>query len=280
MRIDFHPRLRTVLAPLVVAGVAASILPMTAMAQSGSPAVAPSGINVVFVHGAWADGSSWSAEIEQLQAAGYNVRSVQLPLASLDEDAATVTRVLEQLNGPTIVVAHSYGGAVASQLSPDAPNVAALVFVDAFMLDEGESFQTLLGSQSPPWLANLHPDSAGYLSWDEEGFLQYFAPDVDPAQARVMWAAQKPINSAIFNEVGGPPSWKSIPSWYLIGDDDQVIPPAVQEQLATRGGSTIAHTPGSHVALVTHPDAVVDLVVGAIQTLGPAGSPAVSPAAS
>jgi pimeloyl-ACP methyl ester carboxylesterase len=279
MSIDTAHRWRNAVVTLALAIAASGVVAMNVAGQSANPPPLPSlKATIVFVHGAWADGSIWSAEIQQLQDQGYNVRAVQLPLSSLEDDAATVRRVLEQQTGPTIVVAHSYGGAVASQLGPDAPNVVGLVFVDAFMLDEGESVNALVGSTPPPWLANLKPDSAGYLSWDEGGFLKYFAPDVDPAKARVMWAVQKPINSAILDTVAGPPSWKAILSWYLIGDDDLIIPPAAQEQLADRAGATIAHTPGSHVTLVTHPDAVVELIEQAAAAVGPGILPVPPPA--
>jgi pimeloyl-ACP methyl ester carboxylesterase len=253
------PAALAVAALLLSSGVAS-----VAMAQSAGPSVKP---GIVLVHGAWADGSSWSGVIEQLQADGYQVTAVQLPLSSIEGDVATLNRTLELQTGPTIVVGHSYGGAVMSALGAEAPNVAGLVFVAAFMLDEGESIQALLGSETPPWMANLHPDSAGYLAWDEAGFRQYFAPDVDPELGGVLWAAQKPINAAGFGTVIGPASWRTFPSWYLISDADQLIPPAVQEQLAGRAGSTVAHVDSSHVALVSHPDAVVDLITQAADSI-------------
>ena len=259
--------------PMALAVVASLAFQGTTLAQEEStmPAGSP---NIVFVHGAWADGSSWSAEIEALQEQGFNVTAVQLPLSSVEEDVATVRRALELQTGPTILVAHSYGGAVVSQLGPDAPNVVGLVFTSAFMLDEGETVQGLLASgEPPPWLANLHPDSAGFLAWDEEGFMEYFAPDVDPVKARVLFAAQKPVNGAGFETVFGPPSWKAFPSWYLIGDQDQIIPPAAQELFSGRAGSTVSHVDAGHLALVSQPDAVVDVILQAVASMGSEASP-------
>ncbi|HMA37782.1 MAG TPA: alpha/beta hydrolase [Chloroflexia bacterium] len=217
---------------------------------------------VVLVHGAWADGSSWSGVIQRLQAAGYHVVAPQLPQTSLAADVARVREVLANQNGPTLLVAHSYGGEVISALGPDAPNVVGLVYIAAFGLDQGESLNALL-AQGPalPSAAELQPDRNGFLYLSETGFVQYFAADVDPAQARVMYAVQQPPHASIFDEQVGVPAWKSLPSWYLVTTQDQMIPPAAQTHLAERMGATIQMLAASHVPMVSQPAAVAELIM-------------------
>lgn len=216
---------------------------------------------VVLVHGAWADGSSWSGVIPRLQAAGYQVVAPQLPQTSLAADVARVRAVLANQSGPTLLVAHSYGGEVISALGPDAPNVVGLVYIAAFGLDEGESLNALQ-AQGPalPSAAEVQPDRNGFLYLSEKGFVQYFAPDVDPVQARVMYAVQQPPQASIFDEQIGPPAWKNFPSWYLVTTEDQMIPPAAQKHLAERMGATVQMVAASHVPMVSQPDVVAELI--------------------
>lgn len=224
--------------------------------------------NIVLVHGAWADGSSWSAVIERLQAMNYHVTAVQLPLTSLDEDVATVQGVLAAQTGPTILVGHSYGGAVITNVGADAPNLVGLVYIAAFAPDQGETMAALTGSGTPPaGAAAIRPDARGFLWLDPAGFVQYFAPDVDPVQARVLAAEQKPIAAAslVGDEAFGVPSWRSLPSWYLVSTDDQMIPPDAERFMAQRMGATVVEVASSHVAMISHPDAVTDLIVQAAQ---------------
>ncbi|MDB5064582.1 MAG: hypothetical protein JWM18_1016, partial [Chloroflexi bacterium] len=150
--------------------------------------------NIVLVHGAWADGSSWSAVIERLQADGFHVTAPQFPLTSLADDVARLRQVLEFQDGPTIVAGHSYGGQVMTALGTDAPNVVGLVYIAAFGLDEGESLGALL-SQGPvtPALAHLFTDKRGYGWLSEDDFVHHFAADVDPTKARVMYAVQQAL---------------------------------------------------------------------------------------
>lgn len=218
--------------------------------------------NIVLVHGAWADGSSWSGVIKRLQAAGYNVVAPQLPQTSLGDDVARVREVLSNQSGSTLLVAHSYGGEVISALGTDAPNVVGLVYVAAFGLDEGESLNALQ-AQGPslPSAAEVRPDSQGFLYLSEEGFLKYFAPDVDPAQAKVMYAVQQPPKASIFDEKIGTPAWRVLPSWYLVTTQDQMIPPQAQKQLAERMGATIQMVAASHVPMVSQPDVVAELIM-------------------
>src|SRR5271166_1136638 len=150
--------------------------------------------NIVLVHGAWADGSSWSAVIERLQADGFNVIAPQFPMTALADDVARLRQVLDRQDGPTIVAGHSYGGQIMTALGSDAPNVIGLVYVAAFGIDEGESLGALLGGGPPtPSLANLIVDEQGFGWLPEADFVGHFAADIDPAQARVLYAVQQPI---------------------------------------------------------------------------------------
>jgi len=226
--------------------------------------------NVVLVHGAWADGSCWSGVIQRLQAAGYNVTAVQLPENSLAEDIARTRRVLAEQTGPTLLVGHSYGGAVITNIGKDAPNVVGLVYVAAFAPDEGETLQQLAGSGPPtPALVNAHPDKAGYIYLSEENYVKHFASDVDPVQARVMFATQQPLNSTIFGAVFGPPAWKYFPSWYLVSKNDEAIPPDGERFMARRMGATVSEIAASHVSMVSHPDEVTNLIETAASSLSP-----------
>jgi pimeloyl-ACP methyl ester carboxylesterase len=217
--------------------------------------------NIVLVHGAWADDSSWSAVIERLQAGGYHVTAPQFPMTALADDVARLRQVLDLQDGPTVVAGHSYGGQIMTALGADAPNVAGLVYIAAFGLDEGESLGALL-SQGPvtPALAHLFTDKQGFGWLSEDDFVNHFAADVDPAKARVMFAVQQALAGSAFTDVMGVPAWKSLPSWYLVAADDQAIPPAAERQFAARMGATTIEVPSSHVAMVSHPDDVVQLI--------------------
>jgi pimeloyl-ACP methyl ester carboxylesterase len=225
--------------------------------------------NIVLVHGAWADGSCWSGVIERLQSDGFQVRAPQFPLSSLAEDVARLRQVLEFQDGPTIVAGHSYGGQIATALGDDAPNVVGLVYIAAFGLDEGESLGALL-SQGPvtPSLAHLFTDSRGFGWLSEDDFVNHFAADVDPTQAKVMYAVQQALASTAFTDVMGVPAWKSLPSWYLVAQNDEAIPPEAERMFASRMGATTVEIPSSHVAMVSHPAEVADLVEKAADSVG------------
>jgi len=217
--------------------------------------------NIVLVHGAWADGSSWSAVIERLQADGFNVKAPQFPMNSLANDVARLRQVLAAQNGPTIVAGHSYGGQIMTALGTDAPNVIGLVYIAAFGLDQGESIGALL-SQGPPTpaIAHLVIDEQGSAWIPEDDFVNHFAADVDPVKARVMYAVQQALSASALNEVMGVPAWKSLPSWYVVANGDQAIPPDAERQFAKRMGAITVEVPTNHVAMVSHPDDVVKLI--------------------
>jgi pimeloyl-ACP methyl ester carboxylesterase len=229
--------------------------------------------DIVLVHGAWADGSSWSRVIERLQADGFQVRATQFPLSSLADDVARLRQVLEFQNGPTVVVGHSYGGQIMTALGSETQNVAALVYVAAFGLDQGESLGALL-SQGPvaPALAHLVTDSSGFGWLSEDDFVNHFAADVEPTRARVMYSVQQALASSAFTDVMGVPAWKSLPSWYLIAQNDEALPPDAQRQLAARMGAIIVEIPSSHVAMVSHAREVADLIEAAAAAVGATAS--------
>jgi pimeloyl-ACP methyl ester carboxylesterase len=224
--------------------------------------------NIVLVHGAWADGSSWSAVIEHLQADGYRVTAPQFPLARLADDVARLRQVLARQNGPTLVAGHSYGGQIITALGTDTPNVVGLVYIAGIGLDAGESLGALL-AQGPfgPALAHLDVDPQGFAWLPEDDFVNHFAADVDPVKARVMFAVQQPLHWGTLEEVMGVPAWKALPSWFLVADGDQAIPPAAQRQWAPRMGATTVEVATNHVAMVSHPDEVLQLIKTAAQAV-------------
>ena len=174
---------------------------------------------------------------------------------------------------PTIVVGHSYGGQIMTALGDDAHNVVALVYIAAFGLDEGESLGQLL-SQGPvtPALAHLFTDARGFGWLSEEDFVEHFAADVDSTRAHVMYAVQQPLASSAFTDVMGVPAWKSLPSWYLVAQNDEALPPDAERQFATRMGPKTTEIPSSHVPMVSHPTEVAQLIARAAEQVAPAAS--------
>jgi pimeloyl-ACP methyl ester carboxylesterase len=223
--------------------------------------------NIVLVHGAWADGSTWSKVITILQKQEFNVSAVQLPLTSLDDDVTVTRNLLAIQKGPTVLVGHSYGGAVITNAATNAPNVAALVYIAAFGLDEGESLESL-AKQGPltAGASQIQPDDHGFLLINTAGFPQAFAADVDPAEARVMAVTQRPFSLRSFAAKSGPPAWKHIPSWYMVASNDQMIPPKAEEFMAKRMGATVRSIPASHAAMVSHPNEVVEMIIQAAES--------------
>ncbi len=222
--------------------------------------------NVLLVHGAWADASSWSKVIPLLDQKGLNVTAVQLPLTSLEDDITVTRNALAALKGPTVVVGHSYGGAVITGAANDAPNVTALVYIAAFGLDEGESLDSLSKQgPAPAGAAQIRPDEHGFLWIDRDGFARAFAADADPVDARIMAAVQKPLSIKSFIAKSGPPAWKHIRSWYLVSSNDQLIPPPAEEFMAKRMGATVRTVASSHASMVSHPQEVADIIGAAAE---------------
>lgn len=220
--------------------------------------------NVVLVHGAWADGSSWSKVIPILEQRGFYVTAVQIALTSLDDDIAVTRNVLAMQTRPTILVGHSYGGAVISGAATNAPNVRALVYIAGWGLDEGESVDGLSRrGPAPPGAAAVRPDDYGLLWIERAGFAQAFAADLDPAESRVLAVTQRPLSIRAFTAPSPAPAWKRLPSWYLVSANDKMIPPEAEEAMAKKMGATIRHVSASHVSLLSHPKEVVDIIIAA-----------------
>jgi pimeloyl-ACP methyl ester carboxylesterase len=225
-------------------------------------------MRIALVHGAWADGSSWAAVIRRLQAAGHTVIAPQFSHTSLADNVAKLRQVLTLESEPTLVAAHSYGGQVITALGSDAPNVVGLVYVAGFGLDEGESIGALLGQGPPtPAIAHLQIDEQGFAWLPEDAFLQHFAPDVDPVEARVMCAVQQPLAASTLDDVMTAPAWKTRPTWFAVAQHDEVIPPDAERQFAQRMGATTVEVDSSHVVMISHPDDVTTLIQSAVDSV-------------
>ena len=223
-------------------------------------------MNIVLVHGAWADGSSWRGVIGRLQRAGHNVTAPQFPLTTLADNVARLRQVLAVQDGPTVLAGHSYGCQIMTALGTDAPNVVALVYVAGFGLDEGESIGALLGQGEPtPAVAHIRVDDQGFAWLPQDAFLAHFAPDVDPADAKIMHAVQQPLTMSAFDDVMGTPAWKNLPSWFAVAQRDEVIPPDAERLFAQRMGATVVELASSHVVMVSHAEEAADLIETAIQ---------------
>jgi pimeloyl-ACP methyl ester carboxylesterase len=217
--------------------------------------------NIVLVHGAWADGSSWSDVIRLLQQDGYNVTAPQFPLTTLTDDVARLRQVLAALTGPVVVAGHSYGGQVMTALGEDAPSVVGLVYVAAFALDEGESIGEALAAGEPtPAIAHLRIDDQGFAWLPQDDFVKHFAGDIDPVQANVMYSVQQPLSASALRDVMGTAAWRSTRTWYAVAQNDEAIPPDVERQFAKRMDATVIEIASGHLAMVSHPDEVTNLV--------------------
>ena len=225
-------------------------------------------VNIMLVHGAWADGSCWSKVILLLQAKGYNVTAAQIPLQSLTDDIAVTRRLLSAHTSPTVLVGHSYGGAVITGAATATPQVKALVYITAFGLDEGESLESL-SKQSPPspGSAAIEPDDKGFLWINRDKFHKSFAGGATDDEAAIMAAVQKPLGFAAFGGQESTPAWKTIPSWYLTCTDDQMIPPPAQEFLAKRMNATVRSVASSHCPFMSHPQDVADIISLAAESI-------------
>lgn len=264
---------RTVLTGLATASAAAGlgIVTSSAVAQAApaTPGRPPRGTRptVVLVHGAFADASSWNGTVQRLQDDGYPVVAVANPLRALASDAAYVAAVLASITGPVILVGHSYGGAVITNAATSNPNVKALVYIAAFVPDEGESAFALSAGGSLPDVTNAVqvPIPGGgtdtELSIRSQDFRRAFISEATPATALAMAATQRPVTLTALGSPSGTPAWRSIPSWYAVSGADQAIPPASQRAMARRAGShTVDIRGASHAYFVTHPSVVVDLI--------------------
>ncbi|GAB3980737.1 alpha/beta hydrolase [Actinoallomurus acanthiterrae] len=230
---------------------------------------------IVLVHGAWADTSSWNGEVDALRRAGYDARAIANPLRNLTSDAATVADFLKTVSGPIVLVGHSYGGSVITNAAAGVPNVKALVYVDAAAPDIGETTGGLSGSGSDlnKDAATLYdkvsypgaPEGATDLYLKQNVFVRSFASDLPRDTAVRLWASQRAASTSAFMTPSKAAAWKTIPSWYFISTGDRIITPASERSMARRAHSKITEFHGgSHLTLISHPDAVTSVIGSAI----------------
>src|ERR1700736_1924090 len=247
------------LAALTAGLLAATLGAVGAQAQTAPPVQAR---NVVLIHGAWADGSSWSEGIPLLQAAGLKVTAVQNPLTSLQDSVAATRRALALQDGPTVLAAHSWGGTVLSETGTD-PKVTALVYVAARAPDTGEDFVALSGKfPVGPVRAGIQ-EHDGFTTISEEAFLKSFANGVVRKKAEVLYAVQEPAAASLFGERTTAAAWHSKPSWYAVSKLDQTIDPDLERFLAKRMNATTVELNAGHLSLVSHPKEIADLILAA-----------------
>ncbi|MFM0638685.1 alpha/beta hydrolase [Paraburkholderia metrosideri] len=240
-------------------------------ASAATPSAAPMTgpvRNVVLVHGAFVDGSSWNGVVAKLQQKGYHVSSVQNPLTSLADDVAATRRVLARQDGPTILVGHSWGGVVITEAGANAPNVAGLVYVAAIAPDLHESTMDLMKRAAPmPAGQGITADPTGFLWLDRSKYHADFAADVPENLTRVLSAAQQPIAAKAFSETVSQVAWKEKPSWYVLTTRDRAVSPAIEKFMADRMGAKIVPIASSHLVPVSHAGAVADVIDRAAREL-------------
>jgi pimeloyl-ACP methyl ester carboxylesterase len=218
--------------------------------------------NVVLVHGAWADGSSWNDVIGPLLSGGLNVLAAPIPLTSLSDDTAALERALERTEGPVVLAAHAYAGAVISASRNE--RVRSLVFIAALAPDEGETVADVFYRGTPhPQAPQLAPDAHGLIWLTREGFGTAFAQHASAERVALLAATQRPIAVACIQERAPVPVWKAVPSWYLIAEEDRMIDPATQRFMAERMGARIRSEKIDHTPLVTAPQPVIDMILNA-----------------
>jgi pimeloyl-ACP methyl ester carboxylesterase len=236
---------------------------------------------IVLVHGAWADGSSWSKVIERLQAAGHDCAAPPNTLRGVTTDAPIVRNFLDSIDGDVVLVAHSYGGFVITNAATGAKNVKALVYVDAFIPDEGQNPAVLASQDSvltaalsdPTRVFKLVPIPGAPANVLDTYLLsttvaESFANDVSAAEAGLIAATQRPASLAGLLEPSGPPAWKEIPAWAIVGTQDRIIPPAAQRAMAEHAGARITEVDASHVSMVSRPEVVVDVIEQVLREIG------------
>jgi pimeloyl-ACP methyl ester carboxylesterase len=258
MRMD-----RRSFAAAVTLGGAAALFGANAATASPPSDPMPRARNVVLVHGAYADGSCWSDVIPYLQARGLNVASVQNPLRTLDEDCEFARRTLALMDGPTVLVAHSYSGMIATEVGVD-PTVTALVYIAARAPDAGEDYTALAAQYpTPPASAGLVQGGDGYAQLSESAFLNDFAQDVAPARARTLYAVQGRISDELFTGRTTQAAWRDKPTFYAVSKNDRTINPDLERFMAQRMNAKTVELDASHLSIVSRPKEVADLIIEA-----------------
>lgn len=247
----------------------ASVLDSGAIAQTGSPRSVK---DVVLVHGAWADGSSWSKLIPLLEAHGLHVVAVQIPLTSLADDVAATKRAIAMQDGPVVLVGHSYGGAVITEAGND-PKVAGLVYVAAFAPADGDSVASTAKPYPPsPLSGEVRPDAQGFLTVTVKGIAEDFAQDLSDNEKRILTATQGPTAAAVFAATITNAAWKTKPSWFVIAAQDRAIPPELERAEAARMKAPSITLPSSHLPMLSHPKEVAELIEQAATRVGSSDS--------
>jgi pimeloyl-ACP methyl ester carboxylesterase len=277
-----QPKLRWIVTAALLASLTGLVLSQIGAAATAGAATAGAATSyggskptLVLVHGAWADSGSWDQVVARLQRQGYTVIAFPTPLRSLPDDSAYLAAFLSSVPGPIVLVGHSYGGAVITNAATGNTNIKALVYVDAFLPAQGETIPQLIGTPpgscvvgDPTQLFDLRPIPGAppgvvdaYVK--QRLFPSCFANDLPAKQAAVLAATQRPASTITLVQESGPPAWKTIPSWALIGTVDRVILPATQRFMAERAGARIVKIKASHLPMISQPGAVTRLIVAA-----------------
>ncbi|MEU5869446.1 alpha/beta hydrolase [Nonomuraea sp. NPDC047529] len=251
-------------------GLAAALLAVpSAAATAGSSATAKP--TIVLVHGGFADASGWNAVIERLQAEGYKTVAPANPLRGLPVDAPYIASVLKSIEGPIVLVGHSYGGAVITNAAVGADNVKALVYIAAFVPDEGEQLGVLInkypGTEIPASVKEVPYPGGVDLYLRPDKFRAAFAADLPASTTRLMQATQRPFAASSFTDTTTGAAWKTIPSWGLVAKDDKAIPPALERYMYKRAKSKIYETPASHVPMMSQPRLVTRIIEDAARSV-------------
>jgi len=233
-------------------------------ALPAASAVAAPVKNIVLVHGAFADGSGWKPVAEILRKDGYIVSVVQTPMTSLDDDAAATKRILERQNGPAVLVAHSYGGAVITKAGDD-PKVSALVYIAAFAPDEGETLGGI-SQKTPPATTGIAPTPDGFLFINPKVFDADFAGDLPKTEADFMAISQMPVAAKSFGTPFGAPAWKSKPVYAVVATQDRMINPNLERMMYARAHAHVTELKGSHSIFISQPRAVATVIESAARS--------------
>ena len=244
------------------AGIVAGVLFLGSSAVSQTGDSMNKKLTIVFVHGLWADGSCWSKVINPLVDKGYKVISVQNPTTSLEDDVAATKRALDRADGDVVLVGHSWGGSVITEAGAD-PRVKALVYIAAYAPDKGETVGSLTESVAPTVLPGFLQSANGYVTLSKEGVVKAFATDLSPKEQDVVYAVQPPAFQEVFSDVSVNAAWRTKPSWYVVASEDNTINPELEKRLAKRANAKTTILKTNHVAMLSKPTEVLDVILDA-----------------